>query len=118
MSFGGGREDILLINKIKDFEVKHPKVCQELQTSPDSGSAGNMHMQNSSGKKTQNINTTTVKYLFIECLLGEAIAQQCFCAEQDTRPETGRAGQQQLKFFAVAAHHNFLRRVSLNQDFI
>jgi len=52
MSFGGGREDILLINKIKDFEVKHPKVCQELQTSPDSGSAGNIHMQNSSGKKT------------------------------------------------------------------
>lgn len=76
-------------------------------------------MQKSGKKKTQKFNPTTVKYLFIECLLGEALAQQCFCAEQDTRPETGRPGQQQLlKTCAVAAHQNFLRRISLNQDFV
>lgn len=46
----------------------------------------------------KDINAITVNYLFRERMFshGKAIAQRCFCAEQDTRPETGRPEQQQL----------------------
>lgn len=56
---------------------------------------------------------------------GKATAQRCFCAEQDTRPETGRPRAaaaelvlEQHFLGVVAACHNFLKRVSLDQVFV